>query len=50
MSAAESPSQRVLITLAEMPAPGLRLLQVQNPHGPLSNELPVCVGAVAFCK
>ncbi|MCG8588629.1 MAG: beta-propeller fold lactonase family protein [Proteobacteria bacterium] len=42
-------SQTVEITLAALPANGLRLLQVQNPGGPQSDELPICVGAVAGC-
>ena len=29
---------------------GLRLLQVQNPAGPLSNEMPVCVGNAGNCN
>ena len=29
---------------------GLHLLQVQNPAGPLSEELPICVGAKANCN
>jgi YVTN family beta-propeller protein len=32
------------------PDPGLHLLQVQNGPGPLSNELPVCVGSAAGCQ
>jgi YVTN family beta-propeller protein len=35
----------VEIELATLPAaPGLHTLQVQNPAGPLSNELPMCTG------
>jgi hypothetical protein len=29
---------------------GLRLLQVQNPAGPLSNEMPICVGNAGNCN
>ena len=29
---------------------GLRLLQIQNPQGPFSNELPICVDKVASCR
>ncbi len=43
-------SQVVRIDLAAMPSPnGTHLPQIQNPSGPLSNELPVCVGPVAGC-
>jgi hypothetical protein len=42
-------SNTVRIALAATPPNGLRLLQLQNPKGPLSNELPVCVGTVAGC-
>src|SRR5262245_33411632 len=38
----------VSITLAARPSPeGLHLLQVQNPQGLLSDELPICVATVA---
>jgi hypothetical protein len=41
----------VQITLSATPTPdGLHLLQVQNPDGPLSNEMPICVGAVSGCQ
>jgi hypothetical protein len=41
----------VSIDLAARPAPdGLHLLQVRNVSGPLSNELPICVGAAAGCR
>jgi YVTN family beta-propeller protein len=44
-------SQRVSIRLDAPPAaPGLHLLQIQNPQGPLSNELPLCVGGSAACR
>lgn len=44
-------SSRVIrIDLAVIPSPnGTHLLQIQNPSGLLSNELPVCVGPVAGC-
>jgi YVTN family beta-propeller protein len=38
-------SERVRIELAVVPAArGLHTLQVQNPAGPLSNEMPLCTG------
>ena len=41
----------VSIDLAARPSPdGLHLLQVRNGPGPLSNEMPICVGAAAGCK
>jgi hypothetical protein len=41
----------VSIDLAARPTPdGLYLLQVQNGPGPLSNELPICVGAASGCR
>lgn len=44
-------SQRVRIHWSALPgSEGLHLLQVQSPAGPLSNELPICVGAVARCR
>jgi YVTN family beta-propeller protein len=43
-------SSTVSVQLAATPANGLRLLQLQNPRGSLSNELPVCVGPVAGCR
>jgi hypothetical protein len=39
----------IAIDLAVRPAAGTRLIQVQNPAGLLSNELPLCVGATAGC-
>ncbi len=39
----------VTIDLAASPGAGLHLLQVQNPAGLLSNELPVCFGASSGC-
>ncbi|RIL06421.1 MAG: hypothetical protein DCC71_06840 [Proteobacteria bacterium] len=40
----------VSIDLAAKPAAGLHLVQVQNPQGPLSNELPLCVGTSTNCN
>jgi hypothetical protein len=41
----------VSIDLASKPAFGLHVLQVLNDSGPLSNELPVCVGLVGvYCR
>jgi YVTN family beta-propeller protein len=40
----------VSVDLAATPATGLNLVQVQNPAGPLSNELPVCVGDETNCN
>jgi hypothetical protein len=43
-------SQYVEVRLDAPPTdPGLHLLQVQNPDGPLSNELPICVGPAPYC-
>jgi hypothetical protein len=43
-------TQQVTITLdSDVTGNGLHLLQVQNPAGPLSNELPVCVGPASGC-
>jgi YVTN family beta-propeller protein len=43
-------SGRVAIRLATPPtAPGIHLLQVQNPDGPQSNELPICVEPLEAC-
>jgi hypothetical protein len=43
-------SELVEINLGSIPSPnGLHLLQVQNPQGILSNELPICVGVYANC-
>lgn len=42
-------TELVRIELAVVPTiEGLYLLQVQNPAGPLSNELPMCVGESKF--
>jgi YVTN family beta-propeller protein len=38
------------IDLATKPAAGLHVVQVQNPNGPLSNELPICVGNATGCR
>jgi hypothetical protein len=43
-------SNTVLVTLAATPPNGTRLLQLQNPGGPLSNELPICVGTSTNCN
>jgi hypothetical protein len=40
----------VSIDLNQSVSLGLHLLQVQNPSGPLSNEIPICVGAAANCN
>ena len=40
----------VSIDLDVKPAAGLHLVQVQNPAGPLSNELPICVGTSTNCN
>jgi len=40
----------VAIDLPSTPATGLHRLQVLNPTGPLSNELPLCVGTKAQCR
>ncbi len=40
----------VSIDLAVKPAIGLHLVQVLNPTGPLSNELPLCVGTQLQCR
>ena len=40
---------RVDVDLASRPAAGLHLLQVQNPSGLLSNEIPFCVGSGTGC-
>jgi hypothetical protein len=39
----------VTIDLESSPGAGLHLVQVQNPAGLLSNELPVCFGASSGC-
>jgi hypothetical protein len=43
-------SNRVSVLLAATPPNGLRMLQLQNPMGPLSNEMPICVGTAAGCR
>jgi YVTN family beta-propeller protein len=43
-------SDRITVHLAATPANGLRMLQLQNPAGPLSNELPICVGPTSGCR
>jgi YVTN family beta-propeller protein len=45
-------SQEIDLTLSSIPPEGLHLLQVQNPGGPLSVELPICVSnsGVNPCK
>lgn len=45
-------SGEVQISVDSIPDEGLHLLQVQNPQGPLSNELPVCVttGGFGVCR
>ncbi len=40
----------VSIDLAASPGSGLHLLQVQNPSGLFSNELPFCVGTASDCQ
>ena len=40
----------VSVDLDVKPPTGLNLVQVQNPSGPLSNELPICVGLAANCN
>jgi YVTN family beta-propeller protein len=40
----------VTIDINQSLALGLHLLQVQNPAGPLSEEMPICVGAKANCN
>jgi YVTN family beta-propeller protein len=40
----------VSVDLPSKPANGLHLLQVLNPTGPISNELPFCVGAGTGCR
>jgi YVTN family beta-propeller protein len=40
----------VSVDLAVKPAAGTHLLQVQNPSGRLSNELPFCVGGASGCQ
>jgi len=40
----------VAVDLTATPAIGLHRLQVLNPSGPISNELPFCVGTKAQCR
>lgn len=40
----------VSVDLAVKPPTGLNFVQVQNPSGPLSNELPICVGTATNCN
>jgi DNA-binding beta-propeller fold protein YncE len=40
----------VAIDLATTPAIGLHRVQVLNPTGPISNELPFCVGTKSQCR
>jgi hypothetical protein len=40
----------VSVDLVVTPPTGLNLVQVQNPAGPLSNELPICVGTATNCN
>jgi hypothetical protein len=37
------------VDLDSIPPSGTHLLQLQNPSGLLSNELPICVGPVSSC-
>nr|MDJ0869429.1 hypothetical protein [Myxococcota bacterium] len=39
----------VTIDLDANPGNGLHLLQVLNPSGPLSNEMPICFGNAGSC-
>jgi hypothetical protein len=41
-------SEQIRIQLDSRPPDGLRLLQVQNPKGPLSVELPICFSTLGF--
>ena len=43
-------NRNVTVDINQSESPGLHLLQLQNPAGPLSNELPFCVGARANCN
>ena len=43
-------SENIDVTLTVVPPDGFHLLQVQNPDGPLSVEMPFCVGSVASCQ
>ncbi|RIL06420.1 MAG: hypothetical protein DCC71_06835 [Proteobacteria bacterium] len=40
----------VAVDLPSTPSAGLHLLQVLNPTGPISNEMPVCVGTQTQCR
>jgi hypothetical protein len=40
----------ISVDISQSLQPGLHLLQVQNPAGPLSEELPVCVGTKTNCN
>ena len=40
----------VAIDLVNNPGSGLHLLQVQNPSGLFSNELPICTGTAVGCR
>ena len=43
-------SERIEVRLVAPPtAPGLHLLQIQNPAGPQSNDLPICVEPIESC-
>ena len=42
-------SGTVEIDLNSIPASGLHLLQVRNPSGLETPELPICVGAISSC-
>ena len=44
-------TERVELRLEAPPTTaGLHIVQVQNPEGPLSNELPVCVPPIGRCR
>jgi YVTN family beta-propeller protein len=40
----------VAVDLTATPATGIHRVQVLNPNGPISNELPFCVGTKAQCR
>ncbi len=42
-------SQLITIALDSIPGSGLHLLQVQNPGGPMSVELPICAEPISSC-
>ena len=42
-------SNTIRVTLATVPPSGTHLLQLQNPKGALSDELPFCVSPVSSC-